>query len=99
MKFHFEEHARQELLDVIAFYESIDPDLVARFRAEVERVISLIRQSPEAWPTFSRSTRRCRTRRFPYAIVYRIKSKEVEVLAVAHSSRRPNYWVDRFEPN
>ena len=72
-------------------------DFGARFRVEVERVIALIRQAPEAWPRLSHSTRRCRTSRFPYGIIYRIKNGVIEVLAVAHSSRRPKYWVDRLD--
>ena len=33
--------------------------------------------------------------RFPYAVVYEMFPDEVIVLAVAHVSRRPNYWIGR----
>jgi hypothetical protein len=30
--------------------------------------------------------------RFPYAILYRIASDEVQIVAVMHLHRRPGYW-------
>ena len=96
MNYHFEEHALQELRDAIAYYESVDSDLGMDFRKAVENAITLIQQFPKAWPQLSASMRRCRTKRFPYGIIYRVKNNEIEIMAVAHSSREPRYWVDRL---
>ena len=96
MNYHFEEHALQELRDAIAYYESVDSDLGMDFRKAAKSAITLILQFPKAWPQLSASTRRCRTKRFPYGIIYRVKNNEIEILAVAHSSREPRYWVDRL---
>jgi hypothetical protein len=67
MNYHFEVHARQELRDALAYYDSLDSLLGDKFREEVERLISLLLDFPNAWPELSLSTRRCRTKRFPYA--------------------------------
>jgi hypothetical protein len=32
---------------------------------------------------------------FPYSLVYRIQGDEIRIVAVAHHSRRPGYWVER----
>ena len=96
MNYYFDEHALQELRDAIAYYEAVDLELGNSFRAAIESAISLIRQFPNAWPQLSTTTRRCRTKRFPYGIIYRIKNNEIQILAVAHFSREPNYWVDRL---
>lgn len=32
---------------------------------------------------------------FPYDIVYRVTTADLEVLAVAHHRRRPGYWRRR----
>lgn len=95
MKYYFEEHAREELRDAIAYYEAINLELGNRFRSAIQNAISLIRQFPNACPPLSSTTRRCRTKRFPYGIIYQIKNDEIQILAVAHFSREPNYWVDR----
>jgi plasmid stabilization system protein ParE len=36
-------------------------------------------------------------RGFPYLIVYRHSAKRVEIVAVAHGSREPGYWLDRIQ--
>lgn len=35
--------------------------------------------------------------RFPYVLFFHIVGDEPIVVAVAHSSRRPGYWLDRAE--
>jgi len=42
-----------------------------------------------------KNTRRCRTKRFPYGLIYRCKGDEILIVAVAHLHRRPGYWHDR----
>ena len=32
---------------------------------------------------------------FPYRIAYRVRDHDIYVIAVAHTSRRPNYWKHR----
>ena len=77
MNYYFEEHAREEFRDAIAYYEAVDLDLGKSFRTAVENAISLIRQFPNAWPQLSVTTRRCRTKRFPYGIIYRLQNNEI----------------------
>jgi len=33
--------------------------------------------------------------RFPYSVVYRVRTSELLVIAFAHQRRRPNYWRHR----
>src|SRR5205085_7709667 len=96
MNYYFGPHARQELKDAILYFDDFNAALGDAFAQEVERAISLILRFPEAWPLITRSTRRCRTRKFPYGIVYRITEDEIEIIAVMHLSRQPEYWADRL---
>jgi len=34
-------------------------------------------------------------RRFPYSIIYYTKAEELRVVALAHHSRKPEYWTGR----
>jgi mRNA-degrading endonuclease RelE of RelBE toxin-antitoxin system len=61
----------------------------------VKRSVTRIRDLPEAWPTMSRRSRRCRVTRFPYGLVYQVTSNEIRILAVAHLHRRQYYWRGR----
>jgi hypothetical protein len=42
-----------------------------------------------------RDIRRGLLRRFPYSVVYEVLPDEVIILAVAHTSRRPRFWIKR----
>ncbi|MBI3461482.1 MAG: type II toxin-antitoxin system RelE/ParE family toxin [Planctomycetes bacterium] len=33
--------------------------------------------------------------RFPYRIIYEVRSDEIVILAIAHNRRRPGYWSRR----
>ena len=96
MNYYFNPHARLELRDATLHFDGIDPALGTDFALVVERAISLVLQFPEAWPRVTRSVRRCRTQRFPYALLYRIWNEQIEILAVMHLSRKPGYWADRL---
>jgi len=64
----------------------------------VDRSIELIESGPEQWPIFEGPVRFIRLRRFPYLLYYeRVEAAVVQVLAVAHGSRRPGYWRRRRE--
>src|SRR4051794_22407029 len=97
MKYFFDPHARQELMDAILYLSNVDPSLGKDFADEVERTIALILRFPEAWPRVTPSARRCRTQRFPYALLYRISDEQIEIVAVMHLSRKPDYWTERLK--
>lgn len=61
--------AEAELLEAIAWYNEQGEGLGFEFAAEVLRTIQRIVQYPDAWGALSRRTRRCRTNRFPYAVI------------------------------
>jgi plasmid stabilization system protein ParE len=65
------------------------------FALEIDPAIKSIADTPERWPEATRGERRFILPRFPYSILYRIRSDAVFVVAVAHQRRRPGYWRDR----
>jgi plasmid stabilization system protein ParE len=70
--------------------------LAERFRNEVEAAVEMISRDPHRWPRFRDKYRSLRLDRFPYLLYYTVlDDSRVLVLAVAHSSRRPGYWLQR----
>lgn len=65
------------------------------FAQELRRVVSLAAEQPEIGSPGLDGTVRLYLKRFPYTLVFRIQDKSVRVIAVAHQSRRPRYWVGR----
>lgn len=82
-----------------SWYEERADHLGVEFLAEVDSAINAIRQMPTIWP-FSdehHDTRRYLVHRFPYGVLYRIREDIIQVIAVMHLRRHPDYWRGRVE--
>lgn len=65
---------------------------------EISDSIVQIAELPDAWP-LSRLDPRVRVRylrRLRYGIFYLVELDVITVVAVAHTSRRPGYWLSRI---
>lgn len=97
MNIIFHELARQELDEAEAYYNRERPGLGDEFTDDVESAVERIRQSPDRWQRVGRSTRRCRTHRFRYGLVYEIRGDTIVIFAVMHLHRTPGYWKGRLK--
>jgi len=93
----FRPEAARELADAALWYEQRREGLGFEFLEIIERTLSVIRRWPQAAPRplyipEQLEIRRARVPRFPYGVVYVIEADFIAVLAIAHDSRRPNYW-------
>jgi hypothetical protein len=92
----FHRLATQEFVAARRRYRHIDPDLEDRFVAAVGRAVRRVDANPLLGSLFRGSFRWVRTRRYPYVLYYEVISPDfVRVYAVAHSRRRPGYWLRR----
>jgi hypothetical protein len=89
--------AARELVDSALFYDQRRVGLGEEFLTEVEAVLELIRNQPDLGRPECHGTRSCPTRRFPFRVVYDIQTDRCWVVAVAHLSRRPDYWARRVD--
>ena len=95
MTYSFHPHAEKELEEIEGYYDNIREELGDRFRAEIEMTLARILKFPNAWQPLSKTVRRGRLISFPYGIVYRAKTDEIQILAVMHLHREPGYWAYR----
>jgi plasmid stabilization system protein ParE len=89
--------AAEELLEAAEWYESGRPGLGAEFVGAVEHAMSAAASMPLAaapWPGSTRFRRRV-MERFPYILIYQVRSNTIEYVAIAHTSREPGYWLKR----
>ncbi len=82
------------------WYESQRPGLGADLATELDRAFEMILSTPRTWSLWPATPpalgiRRFLLARFPFAVAYIERSDEVVILAVAHMSRRPGYWLAR----
>lgn len=102
MRIRFVRSAEPELLDIRDWYENQKLSLGSEFLQEVSSCLSAVEDDPERFPAeetnrSSRDIRRCRLRKFPYRVIYELTPNDLRVLAIAHGSRQPGYWVERLE--
>lgn len=95
MRLFFAVAAREELDEAFAYLELQQPGLGYRFTSDVDEALTRIRKQPLAWHPLSKHFRRCHLRHFRYGVIYRIREERIEILAIAHDSRRPGYWRNR----
>ena len=91
----FDKAAEAEYLEAVDWYFEQSEAAAAGFVQEFTRAAETIIEAPNRWPNYMRGARRILLDRFPYAIVNRELPDAIQVLAVAHCSRRPGYWKDR----
>jgi plasmid stabilization system protein ParE len=87
--------ARREFNDAVDYYERESPGLGSVFIDEVDAGFGRIQDHPDAAPQIAAGMRKLVLARFPYSIVYEIRSDFTRVLAVAHQRKRPFYWRGR----
>jgi plasmid stabilization system protein ParE len=98
MNFRFLTPALAEIREAAEFYEQRVSGLGADFLDEVDAAIDRILQFPEAWGRLGSDFRKCNLRRFPYSVIYSIRSEEEEMLIVSvfHQSREPRSWRENL---
>jgi hypothetical protein len=95
MKIDFYEPAYKEYEEAKEFYNMQNEVLGDKFVIEVDKTIKIIRNYPESFPKYTNHTRKAVVNVFPYNIIYTIYEDYIEVLAIAHQHRKPDYWIDR----
>ncbi len=95
MTYRFLPPVQRELAEATDYYERAVPGLGLEFLDEVERTVRRILLQPEAWIRVSERHCRCRTRRFPYGLIYSVEGKAVIITAVFNLRRHPDSWKDR----
>lgn len=89
--------AREKARDAKKYYNQQREGLGDEFLDAVNEAVRRVERFPNAWSRLSQRTRRCRTKRFLYGIVYAQCGTDIVILAVMHLRRKPGYWRDRFK--
>jgi len=93
----FHDEATAEYEAAFDWYLERSPDAALGFDVEVDRALAQIIAAPQRWAAGPHATRRFLLRKFPFTLIYRERaSGKIQILAVAHTSRRPGYWKRRF---
>ncbi len=95
MTLDFHPAAAEELIAAGRFYEQRRTGLGHAFLDSVDAALTMLQRNPAIGRADKRGRRRWLVRHFPFLIIYRIQGQFLHILAVAHTSRRPDYWKCR----
>lgn len=95
MTYAFSEFAAEVLIEAVDHYQACRDGLGAEFAVAVGEAVQHLMDHPEACPRVWRGYRRCRVRRFPYGLVYTVAGEVIQIIAVMHLHREPEYWLPR----
>ena len=62
---------------------------------ELDRAIGLLTRFPALGRPIAHNARALSLHSFPYSLIYLLQTDAIRIIAVAHHSRRPGYWVGR----
>ena len=79
------------------WYATRNPAAAEAFIDELDDAMKQIGMFADAGPAHVSGTRRYVMRRFPFTVIYREQQRTLEVIAVAHARRKPDYWKERVK--
>ena len=96
MTYRLHPDAAPEHEEQVAYYEERRAGLGRRYHLAMLRAIALAAGNPRRFKVIRLpNLRKVSLRGFPFAVIYREVDSIVQVLAIAHHRRAPNYWIRR----
>lgn len=93
-------YAQNEIEYYLRRYESESPGLGDRLWQDIQTAADLISNHPAIGEPVRRTrglVRRVPLRHFPFFLIYRQRNDHLQIVALAHTSRKPNYWRARLK--
>jgi plasmid stabilization system protein ParE len=94
-RIRFHPAAAAEVEAAMQWYAERSPIAARAFATEVNTCVERVGEAPNRWPRYLRGTRRYFFPHFSFSLVYQVRNREIEIVAVAHHRRRPGYWRRR----
>lgn len=87
--------AEKDYAESLSWYAERSKEAAAGFDDALDQALSSIAKAPERFPKCDERHRYYLMRRHPFRIIYRLSETRLQVIAIAHTSRDPEYWKDR----
>jgi len=88
----FSEEAEEDIFSAYLWYEQQREGLGHEFKNAVKNASLSIQSNPLFYSFRSENIRGCKTKRFPYLILFFVEGNNILVISVFHDSRKPlNY--------
>ena len=97
MMLSFHRLVQREVNEAVQWYQECSDGLGDDFFVKFTTTLNAIVANPEGHGFWlgSKTVRRAKLKRFPYAVLYELLPGKVRVLCVRHDKRRPSYGMSR----
>lgn len=95
-RFRLRPEALAEFEEAVDHYLELSPEVASRFVDAFEAAVDFARENPQAVVRVRGHVRRWNLSRFPYALIFRRVDDVLEIIAVMHARREPEYWKYRL---
>jgi plasmid stabilization system protein ParE len=92
---NYHPEAAKELVEAFDYYFERSTFAAERFDDEVQRYERQIADDPLFFSSVN-GIHRCIMTTYPYTIRYIVSGDNIEILAIAHHRRKPDYWKSRI---
>src|ERR1043165_2409379 len=89
--------ADDEMSEAAVFYETRGAGLGSDFLDDVQQSIDRLRVHAETGGEVGGGLRSTLLHRFPFSLIYALKSDGILIISIAHHRRRHGYWRSRSE--
>jgi toxin ParE1/3/4 len=97
-KYNLSGEAEDDILEAYVWYEQQREGLGEEFLEALDRARLAVLQNPVTYRIrYKKKVRSFLVDRFPYLLLYVLENKDVNVIAVFHTSRDPEIWKKRVE--
>ncbi len=87
--------ARADIADARRWYEERNPGVALEFMRALRVALSRIQRAPLQFPVADGDVRKAPISRFPFTVFYVAREATISVIAVVHSRRDPQVWMQR----
>jgi toxin ParE1/3/4 len=88
--------ASDEIDEAYRWYAALSTGVADGFFEELFPALDRVHKRPRLYPPFLSGTQRVVLDRYPFSIIDRELLHEIQIIAVAHAKRRPDYWANRL---
>ncbi len=95
MEVIYHPQVRGDVEKALNYYRKICDRLADEFHAELRDIINRAAENPLRFHLANEGFRRANFNRFPYHLLYEVRSECVRVMLVRHNKRHPQYGLPR----
>jgi len=97
LKVRYHPDAKVELAEALEWYAARDPAVAARFADVYAAKLAEVSKTPRLWARHADGTRQVLLHPFSDLLIVRERRRVLQLVAVAHTSRRSSYWRKRLK--